>query len=88
MMGDLNARCATPNITHTHQYSRNPDSVINANGRKLLSLCSDCNLTLVNGLEYHERRLDTNFTYHRGNLKSQNDWYVMGRSESIGENCR
>ena len=47
MMGDLNARCATPKITHTQKYFMNPDSVINANGRKLLSLCWDRNLTLA-----------------------------------------
>ena len=82
MMGDLNARCATPNNS-TQQYVRNPDSVINANGRKLLSLCSARNLTLVNGLKHRGRRLDTNFTYHRGNLKSQNDWCVTNHIESV-----
>ena len=83
MMGDMNARYATPDNTHTHQYAANPDCVINANGRKLLSLCSESKLVMVNGLKYHSRQLDTNFTYHRGNLRSQNDWCVTNHIESM-----
>ena len=51
MMGDMNARCATPDNTHTHQYIRNPDNVINSNGRKLMSLCAESDLVIVNGLK-------------------------------------
>ena len=83
MIGDLNARCATPDNIHTHQYIQNPDSVINGNGRKLMSLCVDSELVLVNGLKYRGRRFDTNFTYHRGNLKSQNDWCITNHIESV-----
>ena len=83
MMGDMNARCATPDNTHTHQYIRNPDNVINSNGRKLMSLCAESDLVIVNGLKYRDRQFDTNFTYHRGNLKSQNDWCVTNHIESV-----
>ena len=83
LIGDLNARCATPVDTGRYQYDRNPDCVINSSGRKLMSFCSDNDLLVVNGLRYRNRRFDTNFTYHRGNLKSQNDWCITNDIDSV-----
>ena len=51
IMGDLNARCGTP--SSMYHYDCNPDTTINSNGRKLLSLCSDNDLVLVNGLHHN-----------------------------------
>ena len=74
IMGDLNARCGTP--ISTLQYACNPDKTINSNGRKMLSICADNDLVLVNGLTYDGTSYDSEFTYFRGQLRSQNDWFI------------
>ena len=83
VMGDLNARCATPTYSNTYQYCTNPDTAINANGRKILSLCSERNLTMLNGLLYHGKQFDSNFTFHRGSLQSQNDWCMTNNVDNV-----
>ena len=71
--GDLNVRFATP-LMRINQYSPNPDNVINSYGRRLIKICVDNNMTFKNDLIYLHRRLDTDFTFFRDTLKSQNDW--------------
>ena len=82
IMGDLNARCATPANTMYH-YAQNPDKVINSNGRKVLSICSENNLTIVNGLQNSGLCFDSDFTFHRGQLRSQNDWLITNNLDSV-----
>ena len=82
IMGDLNARCATPANTMYH-YAHNPDEVINSNGRKVLSICSENNLIIVNGLQNGGLCFDSNFTFHRGQLRSQNDWLITNNLDSV-----
>ena len=74
IMGDLNARCGIP--VSTLQYACNPDKIINSNGRKMLSVCSENDLVLVNGLTYDGISHDSKFAFFRGQLRSQNDWFI------------
>ena len=65
----------------------NPDQVVNSYGRKLLSLCHDNNLTFINGLTHSSRRFDSNFTFFRCSLKSQNDWCISNSVNNINSFC-
>ena len=82
IMGDLNARCATPVDTAYH-YAHNPDNVLNSNGRKVLSICSENSLIIVNGLQHGGLCFDSKFTFHRGKLRSQNDWLITNALDSV-----
>ena len=82
LFGDLNARCATPTISKNH-YKPNPDKVINSYGRKLIKICIDNSLTFINGLIYLNRCLDTNFTFFRGTVQSQNVWCITNEIHSV-----
>ena len=81
IMGDLNARCGTP--SSMYHYDCNPDTTINSNGRKLLALCSDNDLVLVNGLHHNGKTHDSKFTYFRGKLRSQNDWLITNTIDTV-----
>ena len=85
IMGDLNARCGTP--SSMFHYDCNPDTTINSNGRKLLSLCSDNDLVLVNGLHHNGKTHDSKFTYFRGQLRTQNDWLISNTVTSLYKYC-
>ena len=82
LMGDLNSRCATPS-NEQYQYSVNPDTVVNSNGRKLLSMCSENDLVIVNGLQHAGVKYDSDFTYYRGKLRSQNDWLITNQIDNV-----
>ena len=73
LIGDLNSRCGTPSINGCI-YARNPDVKINSYGKKIIQLCNDKKFLVVNGLRDGSIAFDTNFTFFRGNVKSQNDW--------------
>ena len=87
LIGDLNSRCGTPDINPSKVYIHNPDQVLDLYGRKLLSLYYDNNLTIINGLRYSSRRFDSNFTYFRGSLKSQNDWCIFNSVDNVNSFC-
>ena len=79
----MNSRIGTPSH-HKFKYKVNPDNVINTNGRKLLSIISRFEKTfVVNGVIHDEISCDSNFTYYRGNLSSQNDSGIANSIESI-----
>ena len=82
VIGDLNARCGDPVIAG-YSYTRNTDSGINAHGRKLVSLCNNNHLAIVNGLIHASKIFESDFTFFRGKLKSQNDWCVTNSIENI-----
>ena len=83
IVGDLNARCGTPDNYHNYNYAVNPDKIINTNGKKCMCLCSDNDLVMVNGLLYKGKCFDTNYTYFRGLSKSQNDWCITNSIDSV-----
>ena len=75
IMGDLNSRfgdisCFDESVV----YKKNPDRNINANGRKLrIILHEEKSFKLVNGCMHNDIQFDSDFTFFRGNLSSQND---------------
>ena len=81
-MGDLNSRCATP-INVRYQYSVNPDITVNANGRKMLKLCAENDLVIANGLNLEDTQFDSDFTYHRGKLRIQNNWLLTNAVNTV-----
>ena len=87
IIGDLNARVGTmtnhnPEIT----YSPNPDITINANGQKLLNWSRQReDMYFVNGARLPEKSFDSDFTFFRGKLKSQNDMALTNDINSIIE---
>ena len=82
LMGDLNARCGTLDNSNV-QYAPNPDDAINSYGRKLVNLCDECQLTIVNGLKTRTKTFDSKFTFYRGKGRSQNDWFITNHVDSI-----
>ena len=82
LLGDLNSRCGVP-VSPNFQYSLNPDVTVNSHGKKLLQLCSDNNMLIVNELNYNLNSFDTDFTFFRGRVKSQNDWCSTNFIEGV-----
>ena len=80
VIGDFNARCGTPEVT---KYAENPDKGVNSYGKKLLALCRKNKFSLVNGLKLGMKTFDSKFTFFRGNLKSQNDWCITNKLQSV-----
>ena len=83
--GDMNTRigessCNNPAIS----YCKNPDTSVNTNGNKLLKwLRQHQDMTIVNGAKFHNKKFDTNFTFYRGNVKSQNDITLTNRIDKL-----
>ena len=84
MIGDLNSRCGTPKI-HGYKYVDNPDKTVNVNGKRLIELCCNNNLSLVNGLKMEHKTFDSKLTFFRGRVSSQNDWCITNCIGSISE---
>ena len=82
LIGDLNSRCGN-SITRNLQYLPNVDPIVNSHGRKLNKLCIDNEMIIVNGLKYKSKSFDSNFTFFRGNVKSQNDWCVTNFIDGV-----
>ena len=77
IMGDLNSRTGTP-VYHTEfRYLDNPDSIMNSNGIKLINWLKGKNdIFIVNGFITDGKKMESNFTFFRGNLRSQNDLVI------------
>ena len=76
-MGDLNSRTGTP-VYHTEfRYLDNPDSIMNSNGIKLINWLKGKNdIFIVNGFITDGNKMESNFTFFPGNLRSQNDLVI------------
>ena len=73
VVGDLNARFGRDTILHDSDdtaitYEGKPDSGTNRNGNKLISICENCNMAVVNNSSYKNRLIDTPCTYRQGRL--------------------
>ena len=83
--GDLNARigdirCINPAVS----YRPNPDTAVNSHGKKLLKwLSHHQDMIVVNGSVFNNKICDTNFTFYRGNMKSQNDITLTNRIDRV-----
>ena len=84
--GDLNARIGTPVHEH-YDYLVNPDNVINVNGKRLLGILDMWkDMIILNGLCYDDRKFDSDFTYFRGSLRSQNDIALTNVLDTVYSN--
>ena len=84
IIGDLNSRVGNSFPRKNFTYVPNPDPHINQNGRKLIRLLNDFTpLLLVNGLSINNLNLDSNFTFFRGQVSSQNDFAVTNNIHLI-----
>ena len=82
LCGDMNARLGELDEVHSFKYQSNPDTEVNQHGKKLLKICKSNHLLPINMLEI--KSFPGDFTFKRGNLKSQNDWFIT--SKNIIEN--
>ena len=82
ILGDLNSRIGTPSYDATFCYVQNPDTSTNANGIRLLKWLMNNDIVIVNGLIRNHKCFDSNFTFFRGSLCSQND-LILSNSPSI-----
>ena len=78
--GDLNSRIGVVNSLNGEVYQPNPDATLNQHGRRLLTICESNNLVPLNMLIKNQTRFRSGFTFHRGNLKSQNDWIICSKN--------
>lgn len=85
IIGDLNCRINIPtNIDPLKLYYKpNPDPVTNENGKRMIDLCEKNKLIAINGLVSDKVNCDTDFTWFRANLKSQNDWAFCNSTNCI-----
>ena len=82
IMGDLNCRVGTPSHTEI-SYSQNPDTVVNTHGSKLKKWIGGTDLKILNGCTLDTRKLATNFTFFRGNSRSQNDLILSNDTDMV-----
>ena len=85
ILGDFNARLSSLNIfknpTRNIDYTPNPDGIINANGRELLSLCDSNGLIPVNHLQINQTSCEGGLTYKKKQRWiSQLDWAICTES--------
>ena len=72
--GDLNTRFGEPRVIRDDaNYNPNPDTVVTSNGRTLKKLVIEKVYHIVNGLYTDKINCESNFSYFRGGLRSQND---------------
>ena len=85
VIGDMNARLGTMSYkNHLIKHVVNPDTTINCNGRNLTKWVEDNNdMILVNGFIHEKGAFDSQFTYHRGTLRSQNDLVFSNEIQKI-----
>ena len=85
LLGDLNARVA--DIIYKNQlikHNKNPDTVINTNGRNVHKWIEQRqDMVMLNGLIKENVAFDTNYTFFRGKLMSQNDLVFSNDPQSI-----
>ena len=81
----LNSRVGTP-IYDRFAYKENPDKIVNANGRNLLKLLEEYNeMFIVNGIDHGSAMYDSEFTFFRGKVQSQNDVCITNSLDEIKE---
>ena len=86
LTGDLNSRVGSVNYSDNNLFhAPNPDTISNASGCKLMKWVEDGrkDMILLNGLKCENKRFDTDFTFYRGNVRSQNDLTFSNKINSV-----
>ena len=79
--GDLNSRIGNlvNKPTSNSEYRNNPDNTTNSNGRFLADICKSFKCFPLNNMTYKNKHFDGNFTYYKGDKKSQNDLIIANK---------
>ena len=85
MGGDLNSRPGDLNALNTSwHYNSNVDVNINGHGRGLFSdMCKTAHIMPINHLKYKRKEFPGDFTYHKGDSKSQIDFALTDVSKTF-----
>ncbi len=82
-IGDINARFGDPPKTVGVSYLKNPDTTINQHGKVLRKIVLEKSFNIVNGLCNEKIICESNFSYFRGNTRSQNDVCLTNNVDTI-----
>ncbi len=85
--GDFNSRPGNLqriNPQNRFRYRPNTDQATNTHGTQFGDLCRTTNLIPLNHLEYGNKHYDGQYTYYKGNKKSQIDYVLTDKN---GLNC-
>ena len=87
LVGDLNARFGQPPIFNNDvSYKNNPDKELNASGRALVRILrEEKSFHILNGLQKGSLDSDTDYTFFRGNVHSQNDVALVNNIDLVTE---
>ena len=80
VIGDENCRLGKLDDLNRYSYTANPDETINNNGTKLRNLIKSNKLIPINHLIKGNKTYHSDFTFHRGDHKSQIDWIIANNS--------
>ena len=64
------------------KYLPNVDKTVNNHGNELLKICKSFKCYVVNNLKYNSKTFQGNFTFRKGERKSQND-IIVGNLSSL-----
>ena len=78
--GDLNSRMGCLKELNGFAYTDNIDTEINQHGRQLLNICRENRLVPLNMLKHGRTQFPSDFTFKKGNVKSQNDWILVSKN--------
>ena len=74
--GDLNGRVGDIKMNmplKDMKYLPNVDKIVNDNGKEILKICRSFRCFIVNNLQFQDKKFESDFTFYKGNKKSQND---------------
>ena len=55
------------------KYLPNVDKIVNDSGKEILKICRSFRCFIVNNLQFQNKNFESDFTFYKGNRKSQND---------------
>ena len=74
--GDLNGRVGDIKMNMPlkgMKYLPNVDKIVNDSGKEILKICRSFRCFIVNNLQFQNKKFESDFTFYKGNKKSQND---------------
>ena len=75
-MGNANLTLNTPQ----YSYRDNPDKVTNSHGKEMIKICKAFKFVFVNNLSKGDLKFDGDFTFHKGDRRSQNDILITNNT--------
>ena len=81
--GDLNGRVGEVKMSMPLKgmnYLPNVDTIVNDSGKEILKICRSFRCFIVNNLQFQKKKFKSDFTFYKGNRKSQNDLILANLS--------